>query len=177
MGYVVIESKRVAAWKVFCEAGLGMHCDTDQDDFLAFALDEHRRRLIIKQGPAEDYRAIGYQLSGKLEPFIAEGDSEAFRSKLTEFEDWLYDEGEDVAKSVYTAKLGELTKLGQPIEVRYNESEARGPVIQQFQEQVVICRKFLEQKKEGAERYAHITDEEVAPVQMLEATINVEGRV
>ncbi|WP_200842645.1 VOC family protein [Zhongshania aliphaticivorans] len=63
----MIESKKIAAWKVFCEAGLGMHCDTDRDDFLAFALDEHRRRLIIKRGPAEDYRAVGYQLASKLE--------------------------------------------------------------------------------------------------------------
>jgi hypothetical protein len=33
-------------------------------------------------------------------------------------EDWLYDEGEDCAKSVYVAKLEELKKVGGPIEAR-----------------------------------------------------------
>jgi hypothetical protein len=40
-------------------------------------------------------------------------------AQLTATEDWLYDEGEDCAKSVYVAKLDELKKAGEPIEARW----------------------------------------------------------
>ena len=33
-------------------------------------------------------------------------------------QNWLYDEGEEEAKSVYAAKLGELTAVGGPVEAR-----------------------------------------------------------
>lgn len=40
-------------------------------------------------------------------------------------EDWLYDEGEDVTKSVYVQKLDELKLLGDPIQERYMEEQNR----------------------------------------------------
>lgn len=102
--------------------------------------------------------------SDAYSPFIKEEDSEAFRSKLTSYEDWLYDEGEDQAKSVYNEKLGELTKVGAAVEMRHDEAESRGPAIDSFQKAIVACRKFVDQQAGGDEKYAHITDEEMAKV-------------
>ena len=42
-------------------------------------------------------------------------------------QDWLYEDGEDETKAVYTAKLEELTKQAEPIAARAREAEARGP--------------------------------------------------
>lgn len=48
------------------------------------------------------------KLSGQLENFMKEADRDAFRKQLTDTEDWLYDEGEDQGRKVYTDKLAEL---------------------------------------------------------------------
>ena len=38
-------------------------------------------------------------------------------------EDWLYDEGEDVTKSVYAEKLAELKQTGSAVELRFAEAQ------------------------------------------------------
>ena len=51
-----------------------------------------------------------FQVCGELEDFLKESDREVYMRQLTEYEDWLYDEGEDCEKNVYKDKL-ELLKL------------------------------------------------------------------
>ena len=51
-----------------------------------------------------------FQVCGELEDFLKEADREVYMRQLTEYEDWLYDEGEDCEKNVYKDKL-ELLKL------------------------------------------------------------------
>lgn len=55
-----------------------------------------------------------------------QADKESLLSALTAMEDWLYDEGEDCGKSVYVAKLDELKKTGDPIEMRWAVAGPRG---------------------------------------------------
>merc|ERR1711976_851431 len=100
------------------------------------------------------------QISDKLSEYIKEEDKEAFSSKLTSFEDWLYDEGEDVAKSVYADKLGQLTATGTAVQNRYVEAESRVPEIAKLQEKIVACRKFIELQEGGEKRYAHLLAED-----------------
>ncbi len=54
-----------------------------------------------------------------------QADKDSLLSALTAMEDWLYDEGEDCGKSVYVAKLDELKKTGDPIEMRWAAATAR----------------------------------------------------
>ncbi|KAL0696539.1 hypothetical protein Bca4012_063719 [Brassica carinata] len=72
------------------------------------------------------------KLSDKFHEYITEPEREAFLAKLQEVEDWLYEDGEDETKGVYVAKLEELKKVGDPIEMRYKESQERGTVIGQL---------------------------------------------
>jgi len=104
------------------------------------------------------------QVSGKLEEYMVEADREEYSKKLTTYEDWLYDEGEDVAKSVYTGKLDELKSAGKPVEDRYSEAEARKPAIEALNQAVMTCRKFLSDKTSGDEKYAHLTEDEMKKV-------------
>jgi 2,3-dihydroxybiphenyl 1,2-dioxygenase len=62
LGYLVVESRRLERWKVFLRDGLGLHLAASDGRSLAFRMDGHARRLIVKQGPAEDVAAIGLQL-------------------------------------------------------------------------------------------------------------------
>ncbi|XP_010539495.1 PREDICTED: heat shock 70 kDa protein 15-like [Tarenaya hassleriana] len=72
------------------------------------------------------------KLSDKYQEYITDSDREAFLAKLQEVEDWLYEDGEDETKGVYVAKLEELKKVGDPVEVRYKEFMERGTVIDQL---------------------------------------------
>ncbi|KAL2332389.1 hypothetical protein Fmac_019970 [Flemingia macrophylla] len=72
------------------------------------------------------------KLNDKYQEFVTDSDREALIAKLQEVEDWLYEDGEDETKGVYTTKLEELQKQGGPIEERYKEYMERGPVINQL---------------------------------------------
>ncbi len=63
VGYVLIESNRLDAWRQFAVDGIGMHLEHEDDDVLALRVDEHTRRLIIRRGAAEDCAAIGIQMT------------------------------------------------------------------------------------------------------------------
>jgi len=104
------------------------------------------------------------QIGSKLEEYMVEADREEFSKKLTAYEDWLYDEGEDVAKSAYNGKLDELKAAGKPVENRYAEAEARKPAIEALNQAVFTCRKFLGDKASGVEKYEHLTDDEMKKV-------------
>lgn len=62
MGYAVIESQRLDAWREFCVQGLGMHLASVSEDELVFRVDDHARRLVVVRGPAEDFVALGWQV-------------------------------------------------------------------------------------------------------------------
>jgi 2,3-dihydroxybiphenyl 1,2-dioxygenase len=62
MGYVVVDSNKLPAWKSFAADALGLHVDQPHPDVLAFRMDDHARRLIVKSGNAEDVVASGWQV-------------------------------------------------------------------------------------------------------------------
>ncbi|KAI1377502.1 heat shock protein Hsp88 [Hypoxylon crocopeplum] len=64
-----------------------------------------------------------YDLRNKLDDqyadFASEEEKDTLKSKLTESEDWLYEEGEDATKAVYIAKMDEIRAMAGPITQRY----------------------------------------------------------
>jgi 2,3-dihydroxybiphenyl 1,2-dioxygenase len=62
LGYMVIESRKLAEWQRFATDGLGLHAERVEGDALALRIDAHQRRLIVRDGAAEDVTAIGWQL-------------------------------------------------------------------------------------------------------------------
>lgn len=62
MGYVVVESDRLHDWRRFLKQGLGLHEVLTDEDALAFRMDDHERRFMIRKGAAEDVVATGWQL-------------------------------------------------------------------------------------------------------------------
>ncbi|MCY1341716.1 Biphenyl-2,3-diol 1,2-dioxygenase [compost metagenome] len=62
MGYAVIESNHLDRWKTFLKDGIGLHLQHAGQDCLAFRMDHHQRRIIVKRGGAEDFAAVGWQL-------------------------------------------------------------------------------------------------------------------
>lgn len=89
----------------------------------------------------------------KYRDYATEAEREDLASKLQETEDWLYEDGEDETKGVYVAKLAELKNLGDPIEERFKEEEARAPCM----EQLLRCiNSFRDAAISKDPRYDHI---------------------
>lgn len=63
LGYLVVESLKRDEWQRFGAEGLGLHLDVLDSDTLAFRVDRHQRRIIVRNGPAEDVAAIGWQVA------------------------------------------------------------------------------------------------------------------
>ena len=61
----------------------------------------------------------------ELEPYIMEVDKDAYSQKLSQTEDWLYEDGEDCEKAVYEEKLKELKMIGEATKKRKSEYEGR----------------------------------------------------
>eukprot|EP00164_Ancoracysta_twista_P001523 GFYU01002000.1.p2 GENE.GFYU01002000.1~~GFYU01002000.1.p2 ORF type:complete len:217 (-),score=91.83 GFYU01002000.1:240-890(-) len=96
---------------------------------------------------------VHMQLAAFTEPAV----KEPFLKLLSETEDWLYDEGENVGKGVYIAKLEELQKIGNPIVMRSREFEERPQVFNLLGSHITQFIAFATSKEE---KYAHITQED-----------------
>ncbi|KAF9690031.1 hypothetical protein SADUNF_Sadunf01G0153600 [Salix dunnii] len=93
------------------------------------------------------------KLSDKYQEFVTDPEREGFTAKLQETEDWLYEDGEDETKGVYIAKLEELKKQGDPIDMRYKEYTERGPVL----DQLVYCiNSYREAALSSDPKFEHI---------------------
>ena len=62
LGYMVVESRKLPEWQRFAREGLGLHADAIEGGQLALRIDPHQRRIMVREGPAEDVVAIGWQL-------------------------------------------------------------------------------------------------------------------
>lgn len=116
--------------------------------------DRLQRETDDKKNELESYiYALRGKLSDTLAAYIPEAAKDVLVSKLTDLEDWLYDEGEDQGKSVYHEKLQGLRTEGDPIETRYIEASVRGPATVQLK---ATAELYKSQAQSSDERLAHI---------------------
>ncbi|KAI1645878.1 heat shock protein Hsp88 [Daldinia loculata] len=110
-----------------------------------------------------------YDLRNKLDDqyadFASEEEKEKLRSKLTETEDWLYEEGEDATKAVYIAKMDEIRAMAGPITQRYfDKVEADRQALQAKLDAEAAAKKAAEEearKAAEAEKGEATKDEEM----------------
>jgi 2,3-dihydroxybiphenyl 1,2-dioxygenase len=62
LGYIVIETDRIADWRRFGHDAIGMHLDETLRDVMRFRLDDNECRFLLQRGPAEDVTALGWQI-------------------------------------------------------------------------------------------------------------------
>ncbi|KAG7673591.1 hypothetical protein KSW81_006791 [Nannochloris sp. 'desiccata'] len=101
------------------------------------------------------------RLADSLSSFTTDEKREQLKAALEKAEDWLYDEGEDQAKSVYAAKLAELKKLGDPIERRAKEAEARPAACVALRQK---AEGYLSLARGGDPNFVHLSAEELEQV-------------
>uniref|UniRef100_A0A4W2DFW2 Heat shock 70 kDa protein 4 n=1 Tax=Bos indicus x Bos taurus TaxID=30522 RepID=A0A4W2DFW2_BOBOX len=96
------------------------------------------------------------KLSGEYEKFVSEDDRNNFTLKLEDTENWLYEDGEDQPKQVYVDKLAELKNLGQPIKMRFQESEERPKLFDELGKQIQQYMKVISSFKNKEDQYDHL---------------------
>jgi len=101
------------------------------------------------------------RLGGQLSEYCEESQRTTLSDLLQKTEDWLYDEGSEQPKAEYVKKLGFLKALGDPIEKRFQEDEARPNAIDALNKTVTS---FLADASSPDEKYAHIEQAEKAKV-------------
>jgi len=65
LGYVLVESPRLADWKRFAADGIGMALAEEEPSGLVFRTDAHARRLIVRKSAVEDL-SLGWQVDGRI---------------------------------------------------------------------------------------------------------------
>lgn len=107
-----------------------------------------------------------YEMRGKLEDryaiYVQESEKSTLLSGLSEAEDWLYsEEGEDATKSAYVQKLDSLKAHGDPIVLRWKESEDRPRAAAGLRESLNL---YLSQAQSGDAKYEHISEADLTKV-------------
>ncbi|OZJ04752.1 hypothetical protein BZG36_01799 [Bifiguratus adelaidae] len=102
-----------------------------------------------------------YDMRGKIESsysdYIDPSIKESFLNQLNATEDWLYDEGEDATKSVYSDKLEELRKIGVPVTLRFRDAEERPSAERALRETI---QQYTQIAMSADERFEHIPVDE-----------------
>jgi len=98
--------------------------------------------------------------SNGLGTYATDEDKATFSSALEKMENWLYEDGYDATKSVYTEKLGELRAMGDPMEDRQREALARPTAMSVLKHTVEKYNNWLNTSA-SEEKYAHISEEEM----------------
>eukprot|EP00300_Choanocystis_sp_HF-7_P004191 c13205_g1_i2.p1 GENE.c13205_g1_i2~~c13205_g1_i2.p1 ORF type:complete len:842 (+),score=240.92 c13205_g1_i2:72-2597(+) len=94
----------------------------------------------------------------QLYAYIAPDQRESLLKQLSDTEEWLYtDEGENGTLALYSEKLAVLRSIGDPVDLRYRESEGRGQAFATVA-QAVESHRVLAQSTE--EKFSHITQED-----------------
>ncbi|XP_032482079.1 heat shock 70 kDa protein 4 isoform X2 [Phocoena sinus] len=105
------------------------------------------------------------KLSGEYEKFVSEDDRNNFTLKLEDTENWLYEDGEDQPKQVYVDKLAELKNLGQPIKIRFQESEERPKLFDELGKQIQQYMKVISSFKNKEDQYDHLDAADMVKVE------------
>ncbi|EDV24917.1 uncharacterized protein TRIADDRAFT_25019 [Trichoplax adhaerens] len=128
-------------------------------------IQENERKEKLRADARNSVEEYVYDMRGKiyeqLSEFISEEDREAFSRKLDDAENWLYEDGEDAEKSAYTNKLEELKKLGNPILLRYRESQTIDAAMQDLLRITMRTRKEINRFDNKEEIYSHLDPKEV----------------
>ncbi|KAI2636862.1 heat shock protein Hsp88 [Hypomontagnella submonticulosa] len=96
-----------------------------------------------------------YDMRNKLDDqyadFASEEEKDKLRAKLTESEDWLYEDGEDATKAVYIAKMEEIRAMAGPITQRYfDKVEADRQALQAKLDAEAAAKKAAEEEARKA---------------------------
>ncbi|KAI9883752.1 MAG: Heat shock protein hsp88 [Watsoniomyces obsoletus] len=121
-----------------------------------------------------------YEIRGKIDDqyaeFASDDEKAALKQKLEEVENWLYEEGEDATKAVYSAKMDEIRFLAGPIIQRhYDKVEEERQALQKAREEAEAAKKAAQEAAKQAEEASKRANEAAAKATGESATTEGES--
>jgi heat shock protein 4 len=183
-GVEAVEEK--GAKKLFTAVSLAVTASSvgsmSPEEMVAFQAKEAKmaaadREIVEKDAKKNELETYVYdmrdKLTAKFKPYVTPADADSFNSKLDEIESWLYsDEGSDGTLAAYQTKLESVQKVGEPIAVRYFESQERPLATSDFNNVLESAKKFL--NKQGIdEAYFHLSDDDWAKIRSTHKEFSV----
>ncbi|GAB1862009.1 Heat shock 70 kDa protein 4L [Camponotus japonicus] len=135
------------------------------------AEDKQEKERVDARNALEEYV---YDLRAKLSEenqlatFVTEADKETLYRTLDDTENWLYEEGEDCQRQIYSERLTRLKSQGEPIKERRLEFEGRSHALEELAVALQLAKKGFDQIKASIgkdDKYSHLTEEEVKTVE------------
>lgn len=128
------------------------------------AADRQEKERIDVRNSLEEYI---YDMRGRisneddLAPYIVDTDRENISKQLEDLEIWLYEEGEDCIKNIYTEKLDMLKSVGEPIKRRKVEYTTFPSVKDQAVQLISRAENDIDAFHKGSELFNHLDTAEV----------------
>jgi len=97
--------------------------------------------------------------NSSLGAYATQAEKDEFVKKNEELENWLYEDGFDAQKDLLGDKLGELKKLGDPVEKRAIEAATRPTAVASLRKNVEKYKKWLSDAQAN-EEFSYITEDE-----------------
>lgn len=135
----------------------------EQEGKMVAADRQEKERIDVRNSLEEYVYDTRSRISDEndLAAYIADADKEIFCKNLAELEVWLYEDGEDCAKNVYSEKLDELKGYGEPIKRRKVEHTTFPSVLNQAAQLISKAEKDIDAFKKGVEEFNHLDSAEV----------------
>lgn len=137
------------------------------------AEDKQEKERIDARNALEEYV---YDLRAKLSEenqlatFVTDIDREMLYRALDDTENWLYEEGEDCQRQIYSERLTRLKSQGEPIKERRREFEGRSHAFDELGKALQLSKKGLNQIEASIgkdDKYSHLTEEEIKTVDKI----------
>jgi len=137
------------------------------------AADRQEKERIDVRNSLEEYI---YDMRGRisneddLAPYIVDADRENISKQLEDLEIWLYEDGEDCIKNIYTEKLDMLKCVGEPIKRRKVEYTTFPSVKEQAVHLILRAENDIDAFYKGSEQFSHL---DAAEVEKLSETLHI----
>lgn len=97
---------------------------------------------------------------GPLERYVVESEREAIVAQLNDLENWLYEEGEDCEREIYTSRLSSLKQQTDPIKNRSHDYEQCPAAFDELKNSIAFARQAVAEFRKGVPKYDHLTETE-----------------
>lgn len=97
---------------------------------------------------------------GPFERYVVEAEREKIVSQLNDLENWLYEDGEDCERDIYTSRLQALHQKTDPIKLRASDYEQGPAAFDELKNSIAIARLAVAEFRKGVPKYDHLTETE-----------------
>lgn len=126
---------------------------------------QEKDRVDAKNALEEYVYELRDGLANEKSDFITDSNRKTLNKKLDETENWLYEEGQDVSKSVYIDHLNNLRTLGDPVKTRALEFAMRPQLLEEYRNSLQSAKNTVDAAFKGDERFSHLSKQDLSNVE------------